>query len=333
MVGLEYLRVFFMISVVAFHSGLATEWAARLQGDAVVRANIFDVISYNLQSVAVPTFFIISNFLFCLKPINRERLTARLVRLASLYVFWVSLMVYHYRPDIDFSVMGLASFLVSGGQTFYYFLAVLILLSPATLLVQKLHGRDMLICGVVSALALLGTMIWLQQDYYFATHLNHCIVTSYALVPLCAVLLSRSCEKIQSSERFAMRWGLGLIGMGVVLALIEWQFAAPGELLDSYRMWLPKHARFSLYLFASALVIFAMRVQRKPSKFMSFLSRNALGIYCLHGFCVGEIVVFSRKAVAHWMPAAGTAIGCILTVACCAVAAEFLRQAFKRRLI
>lgn len=333
MVGLEYLRVFFMVSVVAFHAGVVTEWAVRWQGDANVRANVFDVLSYNLQSVAVPCFFIISNFLFCLKPINRERLTARLIRLFSLYLFWVSLMVYHYRPEVNFSPAGIIRFFVSGGETFYYFLAVLILLSPVTFLVQKLHGAAMLCCGVISALALLATMIWLQQNYYFAQNMNHCIVTSYALVPMCAVLLARHRDKIQSSARLAKYVGFSLVGAGIVASLIEWQFAAPGEYLDSYRMWLPKHARFSLYLFASALVIFAMRVSSKPGRFMSFMSKNALGIYCLHGFCIGEIVVLSRKVMAHWMPAAASAVGCILTVACCAAAAEFLRRALKRRLI
>jgi surface polysaccharide O-acyltransferase-like enzyme len=333
MIGLEYLRVFFMISVVAFHAGLAAEWAVRLQGNAIVSANIFDVISYNLQSVAVPCFFIISNFLFCLKPINRDRLIIRIIRLASLYVFWVSLMVYHYRPDIDFTIFGLASFLVSGGQTFYYFLAVLILLSPVTFLVQKLHGTALAICGVVSALTLLATMVWLQQNYYFARNMNHCIVTSYALVPLCSVLLARSCDTIQSSDRFAMKWGLGLIATGVVIALVEWQFAAPGELLDSYRMWLPKHARFSLYFFASSLVIFAIRIRSEPSRLIGFLSKNSLGIYCLHGFCIGKIIAFTKNYLPQSMSSMGIAIGCILTLICCAAASEFLRCVLKRRLI
>lgn len=333
MVGLEYLRVFFMISVVSFHAGLTSEWAAIVQGDAKVRANLFDVISYNLQSVAVPCFFIISNFLFCLKPISHGRLISRLIRLVSLYLFWVSLMVYHYRPEIHFTLTGLAAFLVSGGHTFYYFLAVLILLSPVTFFLQKLRGKALLFSGILSALTLFGTMVWLQQDYYFATHMNHCIVTSYAMVPLCSVLLARYCEKIQSSERIARHWGLGLIGIGIVTAAIEWKFSAPGELLDSYRMWLPKHARFSLYFLASALVVFAIRINNKPGKILSYLSKNSLGIYCLHGFCVGEIVAFSKNILSSSIPIAGTAFGCILTVVSCSMVSEFLRRALQRRLV
>jgi surface polysaccharide O-acyltransferase-like enzyme len=333
MVGLEYLRVFFMISVVAFHSGLSTELAIYMQGGENVHVNIFDVISYNLQSIAVPCFFIISNFLFCLKPISRERLTSRLKRLASLYIFWVALIVYHYRPEVEYSLMGLTCFLVCGGQSFYYFIAVLILLSPVTFLVQKMHGRSFLIAASVSALVLLSTIVWLQQDYYFARNLNHCIVTSYALVPLCAVLLSRYYRLIQSSEKFALQCGLALIFAGVVLAYSEWQFAAPGEVLDDRRFWLPKHARFSLYLFASALVIFAIRIRSEPSRLIGFLSKNSLGIYCLHGFCIGKIIVFSKKFLPQSMSSMGIAIGCILTLICCAAASEFLRSALKRRLI
>lgn len=93
--GFDYLRVFFMVSVIVGHANLVKGWADDLSVSHGPGPNFWDYFYFHLQSCAVPAFVLVSMVLFLLKTPNWERARARLVNLGYLYGFWVGAWVLY----------------------------------------------------------------------------------------------------------------------------------------------------------------------------------------------------------------------------------------------
>ncbi|WP_019502673.1 acyltransferase family protein [Pseudanabaena sp. PCC 6802] len=131
--GFDFLRAIFSVAIVADHAGLFT--LATVQGVDTLTNLLYGNFSY----LAVPTFFQISLFLFYFKSKKvefRRFFQKRIIRLISLYLFWVSLFVLlrflfkggnagtaQFAP---ISVRGWIEFIVSGCNSPFYFFFSLI---------------------------------------------------------------------------------------------------------------------------------------------------------------------------------------------------------------
>lgn len=141
--GVDFLRAIFSIAIVADHSGLFT--LATVRGVNTVTNLLYANFSY----VAVPTFFQISLFLFYLKSEKVEFykfFQKRIIRLISLYFFWViafALFKLTFKEGSieiaklrTLSVRTWFEFIVSGGNSpFYFFFSLIFLTILAALLV------------------------------------------------------------------------------------------------------------------------------------------------------------------------------------------------------
>jgi|GEM_PF-1301374 len=331
--GFYYLRVGFMVSVITGHANLVVTWAANLERQIGQGPNIWDFFYFNVQSIAVPTFVLISCLLFCIKPVTPARTVARLQKLAYLYIFWVGTWVYYTKPAIDLSILGLLTFFLRGGGWLFYFIAVLIVMTMQTSLIAVISRKWQAVVFGICALMLLITEWYVTTDCRWTKSSFYWLPSCFVLIPCFAVWLSRHLPQFVNDPKARWRWILLLLAASMIAGLIEWRFAAPREMLDEGRKWIPKHARFSIQFASLATVILGLGIRRQPGAVIRFLARNSLGIYCLHGFVIGGFVkaaqfVFRDRFQPLAIPAA--CLGCIVA---CSLVAEFLRHAFRQRLV
>lgn len=322
-----------MISVISGHANLTVTWAANLEKTMGPGPNIWDYFYFQVQTIAVPTFILISNLLFCLKPITRERIKNRLIKLSYLYIFWVGVWVYYTKPVIETNAWSIAQFLLRGGGWLFYFIAVLILMTLQTGIMAMIPKRGKIAVALISILTLLGTECYLTTDYRWIKDYYYWLPSCFVLLPCFAVWLSPRLPYLRENARSRWRLFFVFLALSLIAALIEWHFAAPHDLLDEYRRWIPKHARFSPHLGAMAVVIACLGVHSQLGVVMRFLARNSLGTYCLHGFMIGGFVKMSDALIGKRFPSLVIPLGCLGVILFCAIAAEFLRRAFRHRLI
>jgi hypothetical protein len=331
--GFDYLRVFFMVSVIAGHVNLITGLAAQRAGEIGQGPNFWDHFYVDLQSTAVPSFILISTLLFCVKPVTWESTLKRLTKLGYLYIFWVSAWIVHSKPMMKPGVLGLIELVLRGGGWLFYFISVLILMTLLTVGISALKGRWRLLGYAVSVGAFLATVLWVSHDHRWTQGQYYWVPTCFALLPCFALGLAPRLESLIEDRSARWRLAAGLLACGVVAALVEWHFAAPASLIEETRKWVPKHARFSISFDAAMIVVLSLGIRCKPGWIVSFLARNALGIYCLHGFIVGGVVKGVDLVVGGRFPALVLPLSIVATVCVCSMGAEFLRRAFRERLV
>lgn len=335
--GFDYLRVFFMVSVIVGHANLVKGWAEDRAARVGPGPNLWDYFYFHLQSCAVPAFVLVSMILFLLKTPTWERTRARLTNLGYLYGFWVGAWVLYTKSKPEHpGIPGIIEFLLRGGNWVFYFIAVLIICTWLGWVAGNLSRRGRWVGLGLATAALGGTYGWLlQNDRWVHSH-YYWVPTCFTMMPFVAALMVPHLETLRGSPSVRWKWIGIFVGLAILAALWEWRHALPAEVLDEERRWIPKHARFSIQFGALAMVLLAIGVKAKPGRVISFLSRNALGTYCLHPFVLGGFVKGTAAVLGKYLPqwqSASIVLGCAVLIVCCSFATEFLRRAFRHRLV
>ena len=98
-IGIDYLRAFFSICVVAWHMGTIRR-SSIFNKELYLNHNftLSDFINFYVLLLAVPVFFIISNYLFLRKPTEWAVCYQYLKRIIKLSIFWpVSYEIFKYQ--------------------------------------------------------------------------------------------------------------------------------------------------------------------------------------------------------------------------------------------
>jgi len=136
--GFDYLRAILPFFVIAIHTRFVSAYG-NLFSDGRAGINIFDVVQYNLLILAVPSFFIISLFLFFKKKqTSKKEDIARIYKLFVLYVFWMSLWVLIKKPPHPSDISHAVMFMVRGGNSIFYYFFTLIILTAISIFVKKI---------------------------------------------------------------------------------------------------------------------------------------------------------------------------------------------------
>ncbi|OYU75807.1 MAG: hypothetical protein CFE32_12860 [Alphaproteobacteria bacterium PA3] len=331
--GIDYLRAGFMLSVVFGHANFALYWATVLADKTGPGPNLMDVFYFQVQSTAVPTFILVSILLFCLKPITFARTRSRLVRLGYLYLFWVSAWMYYTKPVIEWNVLWITEFLLRGGGWQFYFIPVLILMTMQAAWMSRLTRRGVHAAFLASVLILFATEWWATSDFRWTRQPYYWLPACFVLLPCFAYWLASQIPTLVAdrTKRFRIAGLLALAAL--VAAMVEWRFQAPADLVDQARKWVPKHARFSIQFESLAIVVLSLGIRRPPGPVIAYLARNALGIYCLHGFVIGGFLKSSQQLLGGKLPALVIPVACAGVVVACSLTSEFLRRAFRYRLV
>jgi fucose 4-O-acetylase-like acetyltransferase len=271
--------------------------------------------------------------LFCVKTPTWARAWNRIAKLSYLYGFWVGAWVLYSGLRPEPTIYGVIEFLVRGGGWVLYTFFVLMLLTPLCCIAESLKKLNPWIGPFLASLVVLATFAYLIDDLKWTRKYYYWVPTCFVLAPFIAVWLTPKIHLLRSSPK--SRWTIASIFflLAVISALIEWQFAASEEFHLHWRCYLPKHARLSVHFTAVAIILLSLAVKTKAPKLVLFFARNSLGVYCLHPFLLRGVAKPVIHFVNQFAPNLAILSACVVVAVICALIAEFLRKAFKERLI
>jgi len=332
--GFDYLRVFFMSMVLLAHTNFFATFALKRQAAVGPGPNIWDFLFFQLQSSAVPAFVLMSLLLFSVKTPTWKRSWDRVKKLAYLYVFWVTAWVLYSKSRPAPGLYGLFEFLIRGGGWVLYTFVVLMLLTPLCVMAHRMLQKSTWLGLAISMLVVIATFAYLHDDYKWVYDYYYWVPTCFVMMPFAAVLLVPRLKQLKSSTALRWKWVAGLLLIAAICSLAEWYFAAPSEFIQLLRrVWLPKHARPSVQFTAMALIVASLGVKAEVNGIVRFFARNSLGVYCLHPFVLRGIATPVQRIVDPIAPGLSILASCVVVAVFCSIVSEFLRLAFKQRLV
>jgi peptidoglycan/LPS O-acetylase OafA/YrhL len=298
---LDTLRALSIVLVVLWHiqpfrfSALTQDHISRIPQDLV------SVFNYQLTLIGVPTFYLVSLYLFyshlssTSSSTSSSYLWRRLRRLAKLFIFWtaVQVAVYfavrmygHYYPNVwlGFSQRPVALFFVLGGPTLplvgdpvFYFLVDLAILTILAFLYARINDKFRTPIGIA---VILGSAIYFEVCHLYNISIAYPRPDSFIIyVPIAYMLYH--------NDRLKKFWFVFLAGF---------------ILFSAHNIWLLKsdpsvYARLSIVFGAVAVfcTIYSLNLAL-TDRFTQFLARYSLGIFAIHKYWELFFILFLTKA-------------------------------------
>jgi len=323
--GFDWMRAVFITFVVSMHLNLAQQIAGQSE-----KVTWSDILQSQIFCTAVPGFLFLAVFLQCVKNPDLARERNLFIGYFYLYVFWVASWTLLTRSRPEPTLWGIISFVLQGGGWAYYFFTVLILVQIIRFFVKNWTDRGLFMGFLLSECIIAGILWKFSQDGHTWMRVETYWWPINALpIPFAAAILSRHHARICNDSRLWWR----LMGGGILITAIavvwEWSLAAPAG-LDSERRFLPEYLRISLILTVLAFVFIALKVTYVP-RFILFLSRNSLGIFCLHVFILGGVYKCVHLLIPH--PVLASVVTLMVIIVGAAWLSELFRKILQVRLV
>jgi hypothetical protein len=285
-----------------------------------------DLIYDHGFSLAVPSFMLVSLFLFVAKGDMRGRsLLRRVQRLVLLFVFWsaVYAIVFHTTDDVlrdSRSITGLVRTTVKGGNPVFYFFSCLAFVTLVTAAVCRLAPRVLWLLAIVStcALWLMSSLAGGRFSEELANYYNPLNFLPYAFVAPLIVNHVRNGALKSSVSKTAAIFAV-LCAAWVTLMMLETRFliCADGRSPSAY-------SRPSAVLGAVTVVGLFLLISRPAPRLVRGLAECSLGIYCVHIFVKASTRISAVPSL----------VGQFLIVLVVSIAiVAFLRYALARQMI
>ncbi len=300
--GLVWARAVMCLVIVGWHVQVLGKTSA-LEPQSFAEHNIgpVDLIYFNCFHLAVPVFFLISLFLFCRKGwADQSYFRPRMLRLAKLYFFWllIAIIILKTVPGINYQLpdtwMELLIFIPAGGNTLFYFLFSLML---CTCLCRMFRGRSLITVLVLLAVSLLvvGSFPFLCSGGFL-----NCMPVAYwsplNFIPYVFVSLAIARMEgagLKSWSRYVRFWiFVGCVLLFATMSALEWNYLKAEPEMDFDGLILPAYARLSVVFGAIAVFLVFLRIDWSVPALICLISRNSLGIYCVHGFIMIALMPF-----------------------------------------
>jgi fucose 4-O-acetylase-like acetyltransferase len=315
--GFDWLRAIFIFFVLLMHMNFTQTMSM-----CISHATVFDMLNYNVFCLAVPGFLLMSSYLIVTNCITKDLFEKKIKNIISLYLFWVGAWVLVTKSKPEVSMLGIPEFLLRGGGWAYYFFAVLIINSLITLIIQRWNSKAVLF-GLIFSLILIQTMfhaicnhqrIWVNKDNYWWPL---CFIS----IPFVATLFSRH-QKILLEKKYLWRIVAILLIIAMLLfSVIEWKNCEMDISLQR-RAFLPEYLRVSLVFGATLLLMLALRINYVP-KIVKWISKNSLGIFCLHVFILKMIATIVQSSISNYSVAA--LLSAVIIIFVCGITSELIR--------
>lgn len=331
--GFDYLRAAFSFLVVLAHSNFFGYFANQWDQAHGAGVNIWDILYFQLQASSVPSFVLMSMLLFALKRPNLALAWKRVGKLFYLYGFWVGAWILQSRLRPEPSIYGWLEFIIRGGGWVFYTFIVLMILTPMCCLAEKMRTKSEWFGPIISGLVVIGTFTYLHEGFKWTRQSYYWVPMCFAMAPFIAVWMVPRLEEIKCNKLLRIKYISAFVLISIICAIVEWQFRSPQELLPHWRAYLPKHARLSVQFMAVAVIIASLGVTQRVPNLIQFFARNSSGVYCLHPFVLSGIGGPVQKLVAVYAPSMAIFSGALTVVVVCSWISEFLRKAFRERLI
>jgi hypothetical protein len=333
--GFDFLRAVFSIAIVADHTGLFA--LATVGGSSTVTNLLYANFSY----IAVPVFFQISLFLFCIKSTRSSLLPLfkhRIAKLVYLYLAWVIPFILLKTLFVEGSAeiakltslnaRGWLEFIISGGNSPFYFFFSLIfltcLVSLFILISRKIDSASSIVKLNYSLLGICCVAIFFSSIVNLMpidTRLNPILSTIDNLVqwnynPLnflpyiftAAIVADEFDRGNFVAMTPALKFKLwSLFGLFLAFTLLEW------TLLDR----LMNYSRLSLVFGSWLLLDLALLSTRKVPAPVRFISEHSLGLYAVHLFFT-HIILISHPNLfglfSDFIPGLGIVVAFLLAI-------------------
>lgn len=297
--GIEWLRAIFSVAVVIWHQGSA---GMSLIGDkARYQEHVFtlsDLINFHFLVLAVPVFFLISCYLYAMKDRTSKDLLRRITRLCLLTLFWsIAVRVWYLGSEgitgfIPDSSTALFWFVMSGGQTLYYFFIALIFGILLTHIFRKCPTGYLaiLFAAACACLPVLAAAAMRTGDYHLAAFYNPLNFLPY---PFAGILLLRI-QPLLRQQGTRTIWLAALMTGGILFSLFEWKYLVHEVFFLEQTFAFPAYTRGSEVFLSIFFFSLLLNGDVRSNRVICFMSKHSLALYCLHPFFRG----FSIKSLA-----------------------------------
>lgn len=294
--GIEYLRVILSVFVVAWHMGIAGR--STIFFKTQYRHHVYtlsDFFNFQLFLVAVPTFMLISAYLYVSKTRDDQYLLSRLKRLILLIWFWGILFNIHwYLSKGQFRITDINTYgsiittIMRAGNTPYYFFVSLIVCLVITHSIRNLNTK-ILILGLLVSFMFLTLLPIMAQQYNYHNLMTFWNPLNFIVYPFSAILMVRKKEMLLKYFRSII---FICISMTVILSFLEWQLYLFDHQLEK-GLRFPAYTRPSLTFSAFLLLFIALKFQPRLTKTIKFMSLYSLALYCIHPFIIWPNKIFN----------------------------------------
>lgn len=288
--GIDYLKAFFSVCVVLVHLGLISP--SLICNKDLYSQHIFtisDFINFYVLLLAVPIFFLISNYLFLRKPGDESTLFAYLKRIGKIALFWtimLKIFIFHgwgIFKGFPGALKDIPYFILSGGETLYWFFITLLGLTVMTHFARRLHIFHVIAFFIISTIivAMLPILSVATGKFYLIAHCNPLNFLPY---PFAAILVTQ----LAGSDRANIK-PLHIVLAGLIILLfmaLDWTIYVNEGFFRLSPAALPVYSRPSLVLIAMAVLSYAIRANLKQNAVVLFMSNKSLSLYCLHIYFV-----------------------------------------------
>jgi Acyltransferase family len=323
--GFDWLRTIFICFVLLMHLNFT-----QIASGTVTEVTVFDVLQYNILCLAVPGFLLISSYLLVTHCHSWPAYWKKIKGMVALYLFWVGAWILVTKPTPEMTLGGIAEFFLRGGGWAYYFFAVLVINSILTALIHRCSSKLIWLGFVMSVILSQGVFHAMAFQSHAWTHIpTYWWPICFFPIPFVAMIASHYHAAIAENYQ---RWCSAVIALAVVacgFAIIEWQFCADAG-LSKMRMFLPEYLRASMVIGSALLLFLAMRLNYSPWV-VKWISKNSLGIFCLHVFMLGAVATKVRGKLPNH--AVATVVTVVIVIAVCGISSEVLRRLLKERII
>jgi peptidoglycan/LPS O-acetylase OafA/YrhL len=291
--GFDYLRAILSIFVVVWHMGSIGSSSIASPSFAEHDLSFVDVVNFNLLLLAVPSFFLVSFYLYAASPRSLSSAFDRFMRFTILYVFWVlaySLYVggfSYLSSTAEFfksSVLNAVFVFFSGARSTYYFFASLIVLVLVAHLCLKIRAIGLLLMlGLALTMqALLPLVSSHQQNFIYSVYWSPFNFLPYVFL---GILLVVQKHFVAEYRKFLI---IGFVICYLFASFLEWRY-----LLDSVHLStgyaMPIYARASLVFGAGVTVLVCLGCSSPCGPILRFMSKYSLALFCIHPFLMLNI--------------------------------------------
>jgi len=339
--GIDYLRSFMSLVVIAWHLRLLGATGFFHIGEFETQQfGWADLIYYHVFFLAVPSFYLISLFMFS----NRQEISAkyllnRIERFAYLYLFWLGVGVLVYSKLNDISVLVLfrswtsslhqfAFVFFSGAGTLYYFFVNLILLTLVSYFTVTWNYRLQCVLLGFSLMQMWGfpaVVCWFERCEYMVAYWNFFNFIPYVFISNLIIHYQR-----RLSSPVVFKWLIIVLTFScAIAAYCEWHWFVCIGNLKYNDLAVPPYMRISVAIGTSLLFVLSLRLRRRVPKWVKFLSDNSLGLYCLHQI----VMIVLQKSEGYETLHRYQIIEFLTVILISIVLSLFLRRAFRSGLI
>lgn len=302
-VGIDYLRAFFSLCVILVHLGYI--YPSNIFDKTLYLKHVFtvsDFLNFYVLLLAVPIFYIISNFLFYHKEKNIHNLYEYCKRIGKIVFFWIA--AFNIFAYAGWNILGIFPkdlwnifiFIINGAGTLYYFFISLILLTIITHFSKKINTIYILIFFIFTTFLIACFPI---IAIFNVKYINLCVFwnpLNFIAYPFAAILVYKLIE-LDKNKKIKLKYFF-IFGIIILLSIIaDWTIYLNKIFFIVNGYPIPAYTRPSL-IFISMFVLFLfIKLEPNKNSIILFMSKNSLLLYCLHPFFMGLVTNLSQENI------------------------------------